>query len=528
MKKIISIIILTFIGARTYTMDFSSILNPSSLQEFNQCLLPTTDHANYITKQTGWPQLNSPFNPIEDGALFKNSWFTSNAYKNNLKQQNFLFGVSSSAYQIEGGLDQFNETAQFYMKKGLQPAGKAIDAWNQYETDIKQMKNELGITSFRLSIAWDRIEPHQGIYNQEAIDRYATIMQTCKRVGIEPIVTLHQYTIPIWFAKLGGFEKSNNSIHFINFAKKIYSALCPYVRYWSTFNAPEAYAIKGYAKGENSPGIINNWQMVQEVLINMLDAHVTIYQAIKGNNGLYHQYKNDLDLEEPQIGIQKNIIMLDSSTKTFQHTCLSPITDACCKAGNMLQNDVFYAFFSSGNVDLWIPSQVSVKHSNPLAPQSLDWIGINFYSNMFMVVKDPQEETDPELRTENPRYRNYPEGIARAIEQVYSAIAQPLKIPIIITENGIATAHNNQGEVKRKRFFQRALFTIRILLERGYPIIGYLPWSSHDSYEWPTLEEPEPFMKRLFGFFAVNRNSYARTLKKSSEYYRDFIKGYSD
>lgn len=530
MKKGIIFIFLIYLCSNISAMDFSSVINPDPRFDPNMCLLPTTDHAQYITQQSGWPQLNDPFNPLKEGIIFKQIWLKSNARLQHPHQQNFLLGVSSSAYQTEGGLDQVNATAQFYNKQGLETAGNAIDMWNNYEKDIQQMKNELGINSFRLSIAWERIEPQQGIYNQEALDRYITIIKTCKDYNIEPIVTLHQYTIPVWFAQLRGFEKSENNIHFINFAKKIYIALGPHVKYWSTFNAPEAYAIKGYAKGENSPGIINNWQMVQQVLINMLDAHVAIYQAIKSTNGLYLQHKDDLNLPEPFIGIQKNIIMLDAASKTFQQTCLSPITDACCKAGNMLQNDVFYSFFSAGNVSLWIPSQVKIAHSNELAPQSIDWIGINFYSNMFMMIKDPQEEIDPELRTENPRYRNYPEGIARAVEQIYAALAKPLNIPIIITENGIATSLDSQGEAKRKRFFQRALFTIQVLLQRGYPIIGYLPWSSHDSYEWPTQEEPESFTKRLFGFFAVNRNTsaYTRALKKSSEYYRDFIEGYME
>lgn len=498
-----------------------------SAQNPNQCLLPTGDHAEYITQQLGWPKLISPFEPFTEGNAFKQTWLSNKAQKSFEKQKDFFFGVSSSAYQIEGGLDENNATAHFYRTNNLQTADVAIDFWNKYENDIKQMKNELGINSFRLSIAWDRIQPNKNTWDESAIAHYVKIINTCKVYDIEPIVTLHQYTNPLWFDLLGGFEKKENSTYFVEFAKKMYTALHKNVTYWSTFNAPEAYAIKGYAKGENSPGINDDWQKVEEVLANMLDAHVTIYQTIKGSaEGLYQTYKQENNIPTPQIGIQKNIIMLDSSTKTLAHTCLSPVTDTCCKAGNILQNDAFYTFFNSGTINIWIPSKVSIKHTNPLAKQSLDWIGINFYSNMFMAATTPVEETDPELSTENPRYRNYPEGIARAIEQIHANIAQPLNIPIIITENGIATQKNDAGEAKRKRFFQRALFTIKTLIQHGYDIIGYLPWSSHDSYEWPTQEFPEPFTKRLFGFFSVNRNTLERTLKPSSYYYRDFIKGY--
>jgi len=495
--------------------------------DLNQCIMPTGDHAEYITQQPGWPTLFSTFNPVSEGEQFKNIWLNSNAKKQYGTQvPQFLFGVSSSAYQTEGGLDQNNATAQFYISRNLQPAGVAIDFWNKCEQDILQMKNELGINSFRFSISWDRVQPQKDVWDESALTRYKAIVNVCKEHGIEPIITLHQYTNPVWFDQLGGFEKKENRTYFVEFAKKVYSTLYNQVTYWSTFNAPEAYAIKGYAKGENSPGETDNWQKVEEVLANMLDAHVDVYQAIKGTNGLYDMYKEQHNIPMPQIGIQKNIIMLDTASSTWQQTCLSPVTDACCFAGNLLQNDAFYSFFNSGTINIWIPSKVSISHTNSLAPRSLDWIGVNFYSNMFMVATEPQEETDPELRTENPRYRNYPEGIARAIEQIHSNIARPLNIPIIITENGIATSLDEAGEAKRQRFFQRALFTIKILLQHGYNIIGYLPWSSHDSYEWPTKEFPEPFTKRLFGFFGVDRNTLERRLKKSSYYYRDFIKGY--
>jgi beta-glucosidase len=492
----------------------------------NQCLMPTNDHAEYIIQQPGWPTLQSSFKPFTDGNRFKQTWLASAAKKKNPQQKDFLFGVSSSAYQVEGDLDHHNATAEFYRSRRLPTAGNAIDMWTRYEEDIKQMKNELGINSFRLSIAWDRIQPDENTWDEKAIGRYIAIIQTCKAYDIEPIVTLHQYTIPTWFAQRAGFEKKENNKYFVEYAKKMYVALYKYVTYWSTFNAPEAYAIKGYAKGENSPGIIDDWQKVQEVLVNMLDAHVEVYQAIKGPNGLYNQYADNSTVSHPRIGIQKNIIMLDPSTKTFGHTCLIPVSEACCTAGSMLQNKVFYDFFTQGKTWLWIPSKVNISHLNVLAPQSIDWIGINFYSNMLMAAKEPQEETDPELQTENPRYRNYPEGIARAIEQIQSNLASTLNIPIMITENGIATPLNSAGELKRKRFFQRALFTVQTLLQHGYNIIGYLPWSSHDSYEWPTLESPNAFTQRLFGFFAVDRITLTRTLKESSTYYRDFIQGY--
>src|SRR5690606_21856337 len=142
-----------------------------------------------------------------------------------------------------------------------------------------------------------------------------------------------------------------------------------------------------------------------------------------------------------------------------------------------------------------------------------------------LFLSTPQTETDPDRMTENPTYRDYPEGFYRAVKEIYKNVAKPLGIPIIITENGIAT--NN--DERRTRFFQRTLYTIRKLIEEGYPIIGYTPWASHDNYEWPSKDQTDAFTSRRYGFFSVDFSKpeeLPRTLKEGARYYRDFIKSY--
>ena len=441
--------------------------------------------------------------------------------------EKFFFGASSSAYQYEGGLDSNNANAIFYASKELPTAGIAIDFWNRYSTDIPQIKNELGINSFRLSIAWERVQPTADTWNQDAIDRYVTIIKTLKKYNVEPIVVLHHYTIPEWFAKIGGFEKNQNNIYFVEFAKKMYTALHRDVTYWSTFNAIEGYAFKGYWTLD-APPQKHNMQLAQTVMANMLDSHVKIYQAIKGEKGLYFEYHNQ-NIPNPQIGIQKNIALLDPSEKS--NMCVRSVTgNVFCVMGTLLQNKGFFDFFRTGTFKVSIPQWVNVVLINNLAKKSIDWIGLNIYTNMFMRFLSKLPEDRPEFMTENLNYRDYPEGIYRAVKIVNDNIAEPLNIPIIITENGIATKNDSDGNQKRTRFFRRALYTIRKLIEEGYNIIGYTPWASHDNYEWPSQEQPDPH-NRPYGLFEVNfdKNSptyLKRTLKQGAHYYRDFIKTY--
>jgi beta-glucosidase len=441
-------------------------------------------------------------------------------FKNN--PEKFLFGASSSSYQYEGGLDEHNASAAFYRSKNLPTAGKAIDFWNKYPQDIKQMKHELGINSFRLSIAWDRVQPQQGVWDNDAITKYVHIITTLKKYGIEPIVVLHHYTIPIWFAEIGGFEKKANITHFVEFAKKMYTALHEHVTYWSTFNAIEGYAFKGYYTLDGPPGIKKNMQLTQQVMANMLEAHVQIYRSLKK---MYPDLNNQKTLPNPLIGIQKNIVLLDSpdDSSIYVYTATQPIRIS----GTMLQNKGFFDFFTQNKFRIWIPSWVNITQSNNYAQESIDWIGLNIYSNIHMRFTQRLEEKEEDRKTENLNYRDYPEGIYRAVKIINDKIAKPLNIPIIITENGIATKNDLPGNEKRTRFFRRALYTIRKLIEQGCNIIGYTPWASHDNYEWPSVSQPNAF-NRPYGMFAVDfsKPTLPRTLKTGAYYYRDFLKGY--
>lgn len=449
----------------------------------------------------------------------------------------FLLGASSSSYQYEGGLDEHNANAAFYQTKGLEPACDAIDFWNRYEGDIKQIKDELGINALRLSIAWERVQPELNKWNKAAIKKYVHIIQTLKAHGITPIVVLHHYTIPIWFAEIGGFEQQANIHHFVTFAKKMYNALYKEVVYWSTFNAVEGYAFKGYYTLDGPPGKVKSLARAEQVMANMLEAHVQIYQAIKGTNGLYQQhYENNDNIPLPLIGIQKNIVLLDPAHE--EYIWIRTLTRTICVSGTDLQNSGFFNFFTSGTFKINLsllklpflnpPTMPFMPtHKNPLAPQSMDWIGLNIYSNMHMRLTARIQEKNPDFTTENLNYRDYPEGIYRAVKIIYDNIAKPLNIPIIITENGIATTNDAAGNAKRTRFFRRALYTIRKLIEENYPIIGYTPWASHDNYEWPSAQQADPH-DRPYGLFSVDFSSpeLTRTLKEGAYYYRDFVKAF--
>jgi len=240
--------------------------------------------------------------------------------QNNLQMPSeFNFGLSSSAYQSEGGINDECASTRFYKGQNLATPNKTCNFWHNYEAMIKEMAEQTEIKMFRMEVLWSRIQPDgPGTFDHGAIQHYKKIIQTLKKHDIQPLIVFHHYTIPTWFEDKGGFEQEKNIAYFVNFCSKIYHELHQDVTYWSTFNAVEGYAFKGYWIGDGAPGIKGDMQKTALVIKNMLEAHVQVYQEIKQNYQHYHWClsKKNIDIPNPQIGIQKNILPLDPANNT--------------------------------------------------------------------------------------------------------------------------------------------------------------------------------------------------------------------
>jgi beta-glucosidase len=462
--------------------------------------------------------------------------------------EQFLIGASSSAIQIEGGLDATSAASRFYKEKAHLPtAGDAIDFYNRYESDIEQLAQELNINAYRISVAWNRIEPEMGIFDQEAIEFYRNVIQSLLKRGIKPMVVFHHYDAPTWFEDCGGFELQKNGRLFQEFCLTVYTALAQELGECliSMCNAPEGPAFKGYFTGDGTPGEKGNLQKTHTVIANMYYELVDTALHIQETYTLLK--KANPTLKKPSIGTQINVVPLDPHASAMNNWKDKLKTTLGCAMAGYIQSGGTYNFLVNGEYLIFTPNanfmkqakNVNVYRHHNQAHKAFDWIGVNIYSNRFLngfeqITGDKLIEEDEERYTDNANYRNYPEGIYRAVQMISDNVAVPLgklrnkngkPLPIIVTENGIAT----KDDGKRTRYFQRAIWTITQLIKDGYPVIGYLPWTSHDNYEWPTQDNPEGFNSKCYGFFAVNldKNSpdyLTRTLKEGSRYYANFAK----
>ena len=153
----------------------------------------------------------------------------------------FLFGAATAAYQVEGE-NYNNDWYHWEQKRNFVPCGIACDVWNLFEHDVQRMK-WLGLNSFRFSVEWSRIQPTLESWDESALQRYFNWCSLLRKNKIEPIVTLHHFTSPMFLKENGGFANEAMRKNFAVFCQRVTEKLRPHVTYFVTFNEPTLYAL---------------------------------------------------------------------------------------------------------------------------------------------------------------------------------------------------------------------------------------------------------------------------------------------
>jgi beta-glucosidase len=414
----------------------------------------------------------------------------------------FDWGTTMLAHEVEG----YAKTSTWYAwethpkNNGISftttRSGIGTAHSHNYKQDVQLMK-EMGLTTYCFSIDWSRVEPEQGHFNEEMLQYYSDLCDELIDNRITPMVVLKDYCDPLWFGYLGGFEHEKNLYLFERYCMEVYKTLRTKVDRWVTFWAPESYAMLGYLAGTIPPGV-SNIHRAATVLKNEFEAHVRVYKKIKaapsGNT--------------TNVGIIKHVHLLEPWHFWDR---------ASCYAANILTNNSFYTFFTVGTYDLRIPVPGKygawVSHVNAYAPKSLDFVGINYYSHGYMKNLVNHVSNPSEISTDIPGMTVYPEGLYSAIKEVSDNLAAKLNIPMIITQNGVATT----DEDIRDLYLKRHLYALSKAVKDGYNVQGYCYYSFLDGFSWGSYD-------KKFGLFGVNRDSLERTKKPGAHYYCDVIK----
>ena len=387
----------------------------------------------------------------------------------------FSWGVSTSSYQIEGGTPpcDWQQWERLGKTEGGE-CGKACDYWNRWKSD-HEMLVELGVSAFRLSIEWARIEPEEGVFSDEAISKYREILSDLKAKNIKTHVTLWHWVSPIWFSEKYGFHKNKSVDKFAAYSKKIIDELGDLVDTWVVFNEPMVPLGMGYLTGGFPPGFKNPWKF-WKALRNLGKSHRKTYDAVHekfpkamvGITCLYNWYEVD------GLGFIEKIA--DRIARWYRIDLL----------GNMIKN-----------------------HQ--------DYVGIDYY-RLGKIVFDPRNSMHLGFRIEEDsrnimRWVTYVKGMGLVLEEAYAKY----KKPIYIMENGIPTDMGHLDD-ERIDFIKNHLAEVHGAIEKGIPVLGYNYWALMDNFEWQAGYAPK------FGLVEVDFETLERRPRKSFYEYAKICK----
>ncbi len=343
-----------------------------------------------------------------------------------------LWGVGTSSYQVEGNIDhadwsRFERT----ITPGFQGAGKACEHYLHALDDIRQVA-ALGLNAYRFSVEWSRIEPAPGATDQAALAHYRQMVDTARNCGLEPVVTLHHFTLPKWLEAEGGVLSPNFTTHFARLCKVVGSALD--ATWWVTINEPMVLAVMGYLLGEWPPGR-RSLTEVNRVGRALARAHRQAFQIL-------HQID-----PARRVGVAKHL------TRIWPHRP-HHLMD---QLGSRLQDAVFNQYFYQ-----WTAG-------------THDFLGVNFYARSYARGLTQVRRSRPGERLSQMGWVTDSADLAAVLSWL-----KPMGLPVLITENGIATL----DEDLRCDYLRSH---VRVLLEarqQGLDVAGYLYWTLWDNFEW--------------------------------------------
>lgn len=413
--------------------------------------------------------------------------------KNKKFPKEFLWGASTAAHQVEGGnhnqwtiwelenasrlakeaggknnavslakkdLKIWPEVERFATDPENYISGQGVDHYNLFRNDF-QILNDLNMKALRFSVEWSRIEPEKGRWDKSEVDHYHQYIDELLKHGIEPILNIWHWTMPVWFCDEGEFTKRSNIQYFERFVQKIIDEYGDKLRYIITINEANTYVMMGYILGMWPP-MKKNFIMGSYVYYNLTIAHKRAYKLIKS------KYPNLL------VGLAHQ------GAVNMPYHRLNPLENLIAWGSDYFWYEWFYN----------------------RCRKYQDFVGSNFYQANYIdgfKIKNPSEPVSDIGWYLEPR----------AIGKLISKLYKKYKKPVLITENGIADINDE----KRQWWIEQTIMGMNDAMDEGAQMVGYLHWSLLDNFEWA-----EGWWLK-FGLVEVDRkNGMKRTVRPSAKW----------
>ncbi|MGP1273145.1 MAG: GH1 family beta-glucosidase [Phycisphaerales bacterium] len=438
-------------------------------------------------------------------------------------QEGFLWGASTAAYQIEGDRAGRGDTVwdEFCRRPGRVYDGHngdvACDHVARLEEDLDLMSS-MGLKAYRFSIAWARVLPEGvGTAQESGLAFYDRLIDGLLSRGIEPVVTLYHWDMPLALFRRGGWLNRSSADWFAEYTRVVVDRLGDRVGHWLTLNEPQVFLNLGHHTGTHAPGLELSLQEVVLAAHHALLAHGRAVGVLRERAkrpptigfAPLMQLKSPADESEASVAAARAASMRCMPTDLWNNTWFS--------------DPVFFGRYPEDGLRLYgdgLPRGYEADLATISEP--LDLLGLNVYWGG-LVKAGPDG-----LAVEVPRGRGHPQTAFRWAVDPGALYWGPRFMherygkPVLITENGLSNidfpdADGRVDDPQRVAFTASYLRALGRAAAEGVPVAGYLHWSLLDNFEWA-----EGYKER-FGLVYVDYETLQRTPKTSAHWYRDVI-----
>lgn len=439
---------------------------------------------------------------------------------------NFLWGAASAAYQVEGAWNEDGKGESIWDDASHTPGhiahsetgDVACDHYHRFREDVALMK-KIGLKSYRFSVSWPRVIPEgTGRVNEKGLKFYSDLVDALTEAGIEPLVTLYHWDLPLALYRRGGWINPQAPEWFEEYTRVVVRALSDRVRCWMTFNEPQMFIGLGLQVGAMAPHERHSDEEVIAATRHVFLAHGKAVSVLR-NEAVRPAIVGMAptgDVFLPENGTPEAVEKARAASYT--------ITPGMFALGNAWWADPVYLGHFHEDAFRLLGGKLRdfTRDEWASVAQPLDFCGFNVYQGSVHYPIAPEAYQDYAYQG-SPRttmdWSITPEVLYYAPKFMYERYGRP----IMITENGMAGIDfvSMDGKVhdpQRIDFLHRYLLCLEKAAEAGIPLIGYQQWSVMDNFEWNHGYD------RRFGLIHVDYRTQKRTLKDSALWYGQVIR----
>ncbi|WP_045732777.1 glycoside hydrolase family 1 protein [Pseudarthrobacter chlorophenolicus] len=402
--------------------------------------------------------------------------------------QDFLWGVATAGHQVEGN----NVNSDTWFLEQLpgtifsEPSGDAVDHYHRYREDIALIAG-LGFTSYRFSLEWARIEPAEGQFSAAALDHYKRVLEACVEHGLTPVVTFHHFASPLWLLESGGWEGARTAELFARYCDRAMAHLGHLIGVACTLNEP------------NLPWLLESFGIGGEAPENR--GSVPVWAAAAQRLGVDASTVAPFQFCSTEAGFD---------VKLAAHKAATTVIKAHrpdLRVGWTLANSDIQSIPGGEAIADKVRRDVNERFLE--ASRGDDFVGIQTYGRTVYGPEGHAPAPDG-VETNQMGEEIYPQGLEATVREA----ARIAGIPVIVTENGLAT----EDDTQRLAYLQTAVEGVASCIADGIEVGGYIAWTAFDNFEWIFGYRPK------FGLIAVDRTTQERTPKESAHWLGNFAR----